>query len=173
MTLLGFGLLKVLTAIVGTVVTLAFLLSSIFRGKRAVMLRMSGVTFSLTIAAILILTGIEFMLYPENQKLDQIVLSAHRQAPIGAIWLGLYSDSTWEIGNSPREINTRGIYSIHGDSLELKTLSGTEFYKGDSVKWFVFQDDDLVEVKNTGIRSLRIYVNKLSSNSISPLMGTE
>jgi hypothetical protein len=101
-------------------------------------------------------------MYPTNGKIDQLVLSGFREAPLGAYWLGVYNDSTWELGNSSREIEISGTYTIAGDTLHLKTLGGTAFYNGDTRNSFVIIGDDLMEVENTGIRGLKIGMNKLN-----------
>ncbi len=101
-------------------------------------------------------------MHPTNSKLDQLVLTAHREAPIGAYWLGVYDDLTWELGNSSREIEVSGTYEISGDTLHLKTLGGTAFYNGATRNSFIIVGDDLMEVENTGIRGLEIKMNKLN-----------
>ena len=89
------------------------------------------------------------------------MLTGFREAPLGAYWLGVYNDSTWELGNSSREIEVRGTYTFSGDTLYLKTLGGTAFYNGSTRNSFVISGDDLVEVDNSGIKGLKIGLNKL------------
>jgi len=156
------GLLKVLIGLIGVIGTIIFATLAIFKRTRKGKLQYAGLSLLTTFILILLITGFEFLMYPTNSKLDQLVLTAHREAPIGAYWLGVYNDSTWELGNSSREIEVSGTYTISGDTLHLKTLGGTAFYHGDTRNSFVIIGDDLMAVENTGIRGLKIGMNKLN-----------
>lgn len=162
MMLFATGLLKLLIGLIGIFGTIIFLVLSVFKRTRKGKLQYAGLTLLTSVIFILLITGFEFLMHPTNSKLDQLVLTAHREAPIGAYWLGVYNDSTWELGNSSREIEVSGTYTISGDTLHLKTLGGTAFYNGDARNSFVIIGDDLMEIENAGIRGLRIGMNKLN-----------
>jgi len=162
MILFATGLLKFFIGLIGVVGTIVFLVLSVFKRTRTGKLRYAGLTFLTTFILILAITGLEFLMYPTNGKQDQLVLTGFREAPLGAYWLGVYDDSTWELGNSSREIEVRGTYTISGDTLHLKTLGGTAFYNGDTRNSFVISGDDLIEVENSGIKGLKIGLNKLN-----------
>jgi len=54
------------------------------------------------------------------------------EAAIGGIWLGLYVDYTWELGNSSREVDETGIFVVKGDTLILtgqRTASSKKLIK--------------------------------------------
>ncbi|MEH0153140.1 hypothetical protein V6R21_03280 [Limibacter armeniacum] len=87
-------------------------------------------------------------------------MSAYREAPFGGYWLGLYTDLTWELGNTSREISAKGIYAVNNDTLELTTVKGS-YFNGDTINTFIFEGKHLIEVKNTGIKGLEIELNKL------------
>lgn len=162
MMLFTTGLLKFFIGLIGVIGTIVLLFLSAFKRTRTGKLQYAVITFLTTLTLILLITGLEFLMYPTNSKLDQLVLTAHREAPLGAYWLGVYNDSTWELGNSSSEIEVRGRYTISGDTLYLKTVGGRAFYSGDTRKAFVIQGDDLIEVENTGINGLKIGTNKLN-----------
>jgi len=61
---------------------------------------------------ILLTTGLEFLMHPTNNKLGQLVLTGHREATLGAYWLGVYDDGAWGLGQSSREIVSSGSYTI-------------------------------------------------------------
>lgn len=161
MTMFIAGIFKFLLGLVGVLTTLVFLVLSLFKRTRKGKLQWAGITFFSTVVLIIIMTIIEFLIYPTNPKLDQLVLTAHREAPIGGYWLGLYDDSTWEFGNSSRELEINGTYTILEDTLNLTTTNGTTFYNGDTTNQFLIHPKDLLEVENTGIRGLKIGLNKL------------
>jgi len=157
------GLLKFLIGLVGILATLIFLVLSLFKKIRKGQLQNAGVTFLTSMVLILLITGLEFLMHPSNKRLDQLVLTGHREAPLGAYWLGVYNDGTWELGQSSREIVFSGHYTISGDTLRLKTRYGTAFGNGATSTDLVIHNDDLLEVKNTGIKALKIGVNKLGN----------
>ena len=161
------GIIKFLIGLVGVLTTLVFLSLSLFKRTRRGKLKTAGITFFTTVATILIITAFEFLIYPPNRNKDKLVLTAFREAPLGAYWLGLYDDSTWELGNSSREIKVKGTFTINGDTLNFKTLGGTAFYNGDTKKRFLIQENDLIEIENTGIGGLKIGLNKINKNGLN------
>lgn len=150
-----------LVAILGTIVTLVFAVVAIFKRNRK-SLKRTGFSLLSTLSIVITLILIhEVILFPPNPKADELILTAYREAQIGGIWLGLYKDSTWEMGNSNRELDQNGIYEIHGDTLILIKPKGETFNNGLNVNQFLIEEGDLIEVKNTGIAALAIEMNKL------------
>lgn len=161
MILFATSLFKFFIGLIGVVAVIILLILSAFKRTRKNKLWYAGISFLSTFILILAVTGLEFLMFPTNEKQDQLVLTGFREAPLGAYWLGVYNDSTWELGNSSREIEVRGTYTFSGDTLYLKTLGGTAFYNGSTRNSFVISGDDLVEVDNSGIKGLKIGLNKL------------
>ncbi|WKN32098.1 hypothetical protein PZB74_01865 [Porifericola rhodea] len=155
------GLIKFLIGFIGLAITFVFLVIAAIR-RSSQKLKKAGIAFFSTTAVIIIISLVELMFYPVNPKNDKLVFTAFREAPIGAYWLGLYSDSTWEMGNSSREIEISGIYRINGDTVELKATSEKGFYNGDTLNFFLIQGKDLIEIENTGIKGLKITMNKIN-----------
>ena len=155
------GLIKFLIGFIGLTTTIIYLISFAFK-RNSRSLKKAGIVFGSTVTVIIVITLMELSLYPVNQKKDQLVLTAFREAPIGAYWLGLYSDSTWQMGNSSREIEIAGTYRIKGDTILLKATSEKGFYNGDTLNYFLIKGQDLVEMENTEIRGLKITMNKLN-----------
>jgi energy-coupling factor transporter transmembrane protein EcfT len=161
MTSFLFGLIILLAGVLGIVTTLVFTVFAILK-RNSKNWKRSG--YSLLISGTVVIALIlvhEVILFPPNPKIEQLVLSAHREAPIGAYWLGLYNDSTWEFGHSSSEIEFFGTYEILEDTLNLTTTKGTTFYNGDTTNQFLIQSYDLWEVENSGIKGLKIGLNKL------------
>lgn len=119
------GLFKVLLGIIGIIGTFSFLILSFFKRTRKGKLQYAAITFTTTIALIVGITLIEFLIFPEDDKTEQLVLTAYREAPLGGIWLALYNDKTWKIGYSSREITSQGTYEISSDTLTLSASEGT------------------------------------------------
>lgn len=162
MTSFLFGLIIFLAGILGIFVSLAFIIIAIIKRKSK---HWKKSIYSLLISGavvILLILVHEVILFPTNPKLDELVLTAYREAPIGGYWLGLYNDSTWEFGNSSREIEFDGTFEIIGDTLFLSTSPGSTFYNGKSSNQFLIQSEDLVEIENTGIKGLKIGLNIIS-----------
>lgn len=162
MILFAIGLFKFLIGLIGVFGTIIFVILSAFKRKRKSKLRYAGLTLVSTFALILLITVLEFLMYPKNGKLDQLVLTGFREAPLGAYWLGVYNDSTWELGNSSREIEVSGTYTISEDTLHLITLEGSAFYNWNTQNSFIISGDELIEVENSGIKGLKIGLNKLN-----------
>lgn len=162
MTSFLFGLIILLVGFLGLFATLTFIIIEIFKRKPKHW-KKSIYSFLISGAVVILLILVhEVILFPPNPKLDDLVLTAYREAPIGGYWLGLYYDSTWEFGNSSREIEFDGTFEIIGDTLFLCTSSGSTFYNGNSSNQFLIQAEDLVEIENTGIKGLKIGLNKIS-----------
>lgn len=134
---------------------------SAFKRTKSGKLRLAGIVFFSTVGLILIITVIEFQVYPNNPKADQLIMSAYREAPIGGIWLAIYTDQTWEIGNSSREITANGTYEIKSDTLILTAAQGTSIIGETEKTSFIIESESLIEVNNSGIKSLKIMENKL------------
>nr|WKN38291.1 hypothetical protein K4G66_06195 [Tunicatimonas sp. TK19036] len=134
------GLIKFLIGFIGLTTTIIYLISFAFK-RNSRSLKKAGIVFGSTVTVIIVITLMELSLYPVNQKKDQLVLTAFREAPIGAYWLGLY---------------------IKGDTILLKATSEKGFYNGDTLNYFLIKGQDLVEMENTEIRGLKITMNKLN-----------
>ncbi len=159
--MLLFGLITSLVGLLGLVLTSIFIVLALFK-RNAKNWKRVGISFFGTAALIIILILIqEVFLYPPNPKIEQLVLSAYREAPIGGYWLGLYNDSTWEFGNSPREIEVFGTYTIIRDTLNLVASEGKIFYDGTTTNAFLINETGLIEIENSGIKWLSIGMNKL------------
>ncbi|MCV9386991.1 hypothetical protein [Reichenbachiella ulvae] len=163
--MLLFGLIILLVGSVGFLVTLTFVIMAIFKNSKY--WKLSGISLATTTLAVIALILIqETILYPPNPKIDKLVLSAYREAPIGGIWLGVYNDRTWQLGYSSVEITSEGKYELAGDTLTLFANDGTTVI-GDSKRTsFLIEPKYLVEVENSGIRSLEIQLNKLETNGL-------
>jgi hypothetical protein len=118
------------------------------------------------VAVITLILIQETILYPPNPKIDQLILSAYREAPIGGIWLGVYEDRTWQLGYSSVEITSEGTYQLAGDTLTLIANEGTTVIGESERTSFLIETKYLVEVENSGIRSLEIQRNKLEMNGL-------
>lgn len=163
--MLGYILFILVTSILGILVTLYFLLKALFK-KSSKYLKNAGISFISTVAfAIFAFLILEFLLFPQNPKKEQLVLTAYREAPIGGIWLGLYNDMTWEMGNSSREINRYGSYNFINDTLNLTTTSAVSFHNNSTKIQFIIDNDMLMEVENSGIYRLEISLNKIKSKN--------
>ncbi|MEP1032970.1 hypothetical protein [Ekhidna sp.] len=161
-----FGLIILLTGILGLLVTLTFTIIAIFK-RNSKSWKRSG--YSLLASSAIIITLIlihEVILFPPNPKTEQLLISAYREAPLGGIWLGVYDDQTWQLGYSSVEITSEGTYQLSGDTLTLIASEGTSVI-GDSERTsFIIKPKNLVELKNSGIRSLEIHLNKLEKNGL-------
>ncbi len=157
-------LIKALIGLIGMVTSLIFLILSLFKKERKGKLKIAGTTFLSTIAIIVIITMIEFYSYPINPKSDEEVLTAFRETPLGGIWLALYRDQSWELGHSSREITSNGTYHIVGDTITLIASKGMTVIDEVGNTSFIIEEKDLVEIENSGIRSLKITSNKLMDN---------
>lgn len=123
--------------------------------------RLIGVIPILMSVILLILQ--EFILFPENSKSDQLVFVARRDMPISAIWLGLYDDNTFELGVSSREVESSGNYTFKNDTLTLTSHKGTYLHNGDYTYTFFIKGDYIWEVKNSGIKGLKIVMDERQS----------
>jgi hypothetical protein len=160
------GLIKFIIGLVGVIGTLIFLLLSAFKRTKQGKSRLAGITFFSTAVLIVIISIIEFQVYPTNSKTDQLLLTAYREAPLGGIWLAIYDDRTWELGYSSREITASGTYQLKSDTLILTAANGTTIIGQTERTSFVIESNRLMEVKNSGIRSLEIMVNKMNENGL-------
>ncbi|WP_339754579.1 hypothetical protein [Algoriphagus aquimarinus] len=123
-------------------------------------MKIAAWTFFSTIGVILLIIIVDLFLFPINQKSDQLILSAYREAPLGGIWLALYDDQTWEIGYSSREITSSGNYFIRHDTLTLNAQSGKTILQDISKTSFIIDSKNLREIENSGIRALEIVFKK-------------
>lgn len=161
-----FGLIILSAGILGIVVTLTFTLIAIFK-RTPKNWRRSGISLlSSGIIVIILILIHEVILFPPNPKTEQLVLMAYREAPIGGIWLGVYNDQTWQLGYSSVEITSTGTYQIIGDTLTLIANKGTIIIGESERTSFVIEPKYLVEVKNSGIKSLEIQLNKLEKEGL-------
>ncbi len=159
------GLIKLLIGLAGLTSTFILLFLSAFKRTRSGKLRLAGIVFFSTVGLILIITVIEFQVYPKNPKADQLIMSAYREAPIGGIWLAIYTDQTWEIGNSSREITANGTYEIKSDTLILTAAQGTSIIGEIDQTSFIIQSESLIEINNSGILSLEIILNNMKETA--------
>ena len=118
-------------------------------------IRIAGITFFTTAAIVILITIVEFFVFPINPRTEELVLTAYREAPIGGIWLALYNDNTWEMGYSSREITSNGTYKIENDTLTIYATSGEEIITNLRQTSFTFHSNKLVEIKNSGIKNAR------------------
>lgn len=152
-----------LVGVLGIFVTLVFIIIAIIKQKSKYWKKS---IFSFLISGVVVILLIlihEVILFPPNPRLEDLVLTAYRKAPIGGYWLGLYKDSTWKFGNSSREIEFEGTFEIYGDTLFLNTSPGSTFYNGKSSNQFIIHTENLVEIDNTGIKGLKITLDKISN----------
>ncbi|SDL15045.1 hypothetical protein SAMN05421823_104502 [Catalinimonas alkaloidigena] len=164
--MLLFGLIILLVGVLGIIVTLTLFVTALFSKSNKWWKRIGfSILTTITLVITLILIQ-EVFVFPPNPRTDELVMSAYREAPIGGIWLGLYSDSTWELGNSSREIRLGGTYTIDGDKLNLKALKGTTFSNGELNNSFLINQTDLIEIENTGINGLEIGINRMNKNGL-------
>ena len=98
----------------------------------------------------------EFIFFPSNPKLDQLVFVGYRDMPISSNWLGLYDDNTWEFGISSREIESSGTYTFWNDTLVITTKKGTVLWNGNDSNTFYIERGYIWEIENTGLRGLEI-----------------
>lgn len=141
--------------------TLTFAVAAIVK-KNLKNWKRSGISFLATVASVFILIFIqETIIYPPNPKSDQLILSAYREAPLGGIWLGVYNDQTWQLGNSSVEITSEGTYQLTGDTLTLTANEGTTIMGEFQRTSFIIKPKHLIEIKNSGIWSLEIQLNTL------------
>ncbi|GAB3333225.1 hypothetical protein GCM10027429_13550 [Marivirga atlantica] len=161
MILFATGILKFIVGLIGLLFTLVFLIVLLFKKNKRPFLRNAGITFISTVIIILAITIVEFFIAPVNPKEDQLVLNAYRSAQLGGFWLGVYKDSTWEMGNSSREIGLKGTYNINGDTLILKVSNGGKFKNGKSENSLIITETALIEIESTGIKRLNINLNKI------------
>lgn len=154
------GIIKFFIGVLGGLVSVIFLLISLFKRKKRGKLKIAAISFLGSILLILIVTLVELFLFPTNKKTDQLILVAYREAPIGGIWLGLYDDETWELGYSSREITSSGNYIIQHDTLTINAQSGKTILKDITETSFIIGSKNLLEIENSGIRSLEILMNK-------------
>lgn len=104
MMLFATGLLKILIGVVGVIGAIIFAALALFKRTRKGKLQYARLTLLTTFIFILLITGYEFLKYPANSKLDQLVLMAYREAPLGTYWLGVYSDSQQSINSFVCEV---------------------------------------------------------------------
>lgn len=150
------GLIKLFVGILGSLVSLFFLISSIFSRHKKGKLKITAWTFTSTVGVILLIIIVDLFLFPLNKKSDQLILSAYREAPLGGIWLALYDDQTWEMGYSSREITSSGNFTIRYDTLTLNAQSGKTILKDISKTSFIIDSKNLTEIENSGINYLEI-----------------
>ncbi len=160
------GLMKFLIGLVGVIGTLILLVLSTFKRTKKGKIRLAGITFFSTAGLIVIITIIEFQVYPINSKTDQLLLTAYREAPFGGIWLAIYDDRTWELGYSSREITASGRYQLQADTLILTAANGTTIIGQTEQTSFVIEPRRLIEVGNSGIRWLEIMINEMNENGL-------
>lgn len=156
-----FGLIILLTGIIGIIVTLTFAVIAIFK-RNSKSWKRTGYSLLLSGAMVVSLILVhEEILFPPNPKIEKLVLSAYREAPLGGIWLGVYNDQTWELGYSSVDITSRGTYKLSNDTLTLIATEGTTVIGESELTSFLIKPKHLLEVENTGIKSLEIQLNNL------------
>lgn len=101
------------------------------------------------------------LLFPSREPKQGLVLSAYREAAIGGIFLGLYDDNSFELGNVSGSYTEKGFYIIKGDTLLLLAGKATKLRKEYNQLSFLIQENVLIEIPNTGINFLEIDKNKL------------
>ncbi|MBD3629273.1 hypothetical protein [Cyclobacterium sp.] len=74
MAMFAIGLFKALLGLIGIVETLGFSTLRVFKRTRRGKLQYAAVTFATTIALIVGITLVEFMIFPEDDKIDELEL---------------------------------------------------------------------------------------------------
>lgn len=159
------GLIKFLLGLVGILATFVFLAIALFSKNKKGKIRTAGITFFTTATILILITIVEFLIFPINPKTEQIVLTAYREAPIGGIWLTLYNDNTWEMGYSSREISSNGTYIFENDTLTIYATSEEGIINNLKKTSFTFNSNKLIEIENSGIRMLEIKIDKMKKGS--------
>lgn len=91
-----------------------------------------------------------------------LIFEAYREASLGGIWLGLYNDKRFEMGNSRGDINCEGYYTFKSDTLTLRVDKGIVNKKNPRTVSFLLQDGFLVEMpKTSDISFLEVRENHL------------
>lgn len=160
------GLIKFFIGFIGVLGTLLFLILALLNRNKKGKLKIAGLTFIISVAIIVLITLVEFLIYPVNPKTEQLILTAYREAPLGGIWLALYDDETWELGYSSREITSKGTYKFHNDTLTIFAQEGQKIVKEIEQTSFTFDSGKLVEIQNSGIKVLEIQINKMNENGL-------
>lgn len=155
------GLIKFFIGFAGLLLTFIFLGRALIKRRKRNSLKYAAINFFSTAIIILVITVVEFLLYPTNPKTDKLLLTAYREAPLGGIWLALYTDQTWELGYSSREITATGTFALSGDTLSIKSKDGSRIIGEIEETMFLIHQNNLVELKNSGIKSLEIKINNL------------
>ena len=156
------GLIKFFIGLAGVILTLVFLFIAIFKRTKKGLIRKAGITLFSSVMIIIVISVVEYFIYPINQKTDQLLLTAYREAPLGGIWLALYHDKTWELGFSSREITATGTYQINADTLYLTAMDDTIIIGEIDKTSFIIGEKTLIEIQNSGIRSLEIIINNMN-----------
>lgn len=95
-----------------------------------------------------------------NKAKKKVVLIASSEAPIGGIFLALYKDSTYELGNF-RQVESTGIFKLKTDTLFLTPADTSHIAEKFSETSFIMKGKELIEIQKTGIGWLEIHGNKL------------
>ncbi len=148
-----------LVAIVGGSLTVVYLFSYL-RKKEKVKLRNAALTFIASVVLFFTLVTVAANQYPDALPKKEVVLIAAREASLGGILLRLYADSTFELGNN-RRVTSTGVYNLNVDTLVITTTDNSKLLKDISQTSFIIEEENLVEVNNTGIKFLEIHENRL------------
>ncbi|WP_277477160.1 hypothetical protein [Catalinimonas alkaloidigena] len=159
------GLIKFTIGLIGLLLTFVYFIVAVANKNKREKFKTAAKVFFSTAAFVIIISVIEFLVYPSNSKSSEIILEAYREAPIGGIWLALYEDKTWELGNSSREVRIKGQYQISGDTLIIIADQENEI-NADVKRTFVIDRERLIETTKTGIHSLEILTNKINENGL-------
>ncbi|WP_162055528.1 copper resistance protein NlpE [Pontibacter pamirensis] len=153
------SIIAMLVAIVGGSLTVVYLFSYL-RKKEKVKLRNAALTFIASVVLFFTLVTVAANQYPDALPKKEVVLIAAREASLGGILLRLYADSTFELGNN-RRVTSTGVYNLNVDTLVITTTDNSKLLKDISQTSFIIEEENLVEVNNTGIKFLEIHENRL------------
>ncbi|GAB4010597.1 hypothetical protein GCM10028808_21970 [Spirosoma migulaei] len=118
----------------------------------------------LILAVIIILFFSILAMFEPPLPRSGLVFEAHRESSPGGIWLGLYDDKRFEMGNSRGDANCEGYYTFKSDTLTLRADKGIINKKNLRKVSFLLQEDFLVETpKTSGISFLEVRVNHLKN----------
>ncbi|WP_187262662.1 hypothetical protein [Pontibacter beigongshangensis] len=148
-----------LIAATGFVLTFIFLVVFLRKKKLARLLH-ATLTILATTFLFYILNWEELTQRDFNRAKKKVVLTASREKLIGGVFLALYEDGTYELGNL-RRVVTAGVFCVKADSLFLITTDTTHLPGASSKTSFIINKEELVEIQNTGIERLEVHENRL------------
>lgn len=160
------SLIKFGIGFIGILLTIIYGIIALANKNKREKFKTAAMIFFSTAGLLIVISVIEFLVYSLDNKTNDIILEAYREAPIGGIWLALYENKTWELGNSSREISSTGNYQISGDTITLISEQGNKETTDFQTTSFVIDQQRLIETTNSGIHVLEIRTNKINENGL-------